>query len=134
MNNVALIKQMYEKFNASGDVNSILDLFDPDVVWIDAVTNFGRVVGHKGFLDAMANLAAQGYVAEADPEEFEALDENTVVARGYTRLKRGDSYTDLTSHSIYVVREGKVVCGASATRRQDALDALAALQADRSAS
>ncbi len=122
--NVARIKQMYDTFQATGDLESVLrDFFNPAVVWIDDVTHKGRLTGHQGFLDAMASLAAEGYEPEAQPESFEAIDEDTVIASGYTRLKQGDAYIDLPSHSVFVLRNGQVVRGAGSVKRKDALEA-----------
>lgn len=123
--NVTRIEQMYAAFNATGDLESVLrDFFDPAVVWIDQVTQKGRLNGHQGFLDAMASLAAEGYEPEAQPERFEAIDEDTVIASGYTRLKQGEAYIDLPSHSVFVLRSGQIVRGAGSTKRKDALQAV----------
>ena len=116
---------MYAAFDATGDLESVLrDFFDPDVVWIDQVTQRGRLTGHQGVLDAMASIAAEGYQLEAQPESFEAIDEDTVIASGYTRLKQGDTYIDLPSHSVFVLRNGQIVRGVASTKRKDALQAV----------
>lgn len=122
--NLDLVKEIYARFARSGDVADVLDLFDPDVVWLDQVAGLGELVGHDGFVRSLAAMAEQGYEIEADPEEFEDLDDETVAAKGYMRLKRDTSYTDLPAFWLYRIRGGCVVAGASSTRRNEAFEAL----------
>ena len=100
---------------------------DPEIEWHDAIVTQSTVRGHKGFAEAMANLQSEGYEADSKPETYEALGEDRVLARGFTRLTRGSSYTDLPAYWLFEVRDGRIVRGSGATRRDDAF---AAFEAD----
>lgn len=122
--NVDVIRQLYAQFRATGEIESILGVLDPAIVWVDRIIGLGRMAGHDGFVDAMARLSEQGYEVEADPEHYEEIDGRTVLATGYARLKQGDTYVELPSYTVFVLHDGKVVRGAGATRRAEAIEAL----------
>lgn len=120
-----VVRDMFRTFEESGDVDHALSFFDPAVEWTDQVVIKEPLRGHDGFRAAMERLAAEGYVVRSTPEQFEQLDDQVVVATGYTRLVQSEeSFVDLPAAWVFVIRDGKIVKGSSAARRNEALAAI----------
>lgn len=119
---VDTVKRMWSAFQEGG-LEAALEFFDEHVEWADDVAAKTTVHGHDGFREAMGRLEGEGYEVEAEAESFEACGEDGVLAQGYIRLCKGGSYTDLRSYWAYRVAHGKIVRGASYSRRREALEA-----------
>lgn len=124
MSAARIAEELFTTFAREGTIESILPLLDNNIEWSDEVVTKTTVRGHDGFVEAMANLEREGYRTEALPEGYDALSERTALAHGVTRLVSGASYTDLPAYWAFEVRDGKIVRGASAIRRADALRAI----------
>ena len=118
---IEVAQRLFAQFAQHGTIESILPLLAPDVEWTDNVVTNSTLHGHRGFQVALERIASEGYTTEASPEEFEEIRPGTVLARGYTRLVSGTTYTDLPAYWLFEVENGLIVRGGSATRRQDAL-------------
>ena len=118
----ALVKEMFTATERGMDpLEAIEKYLDPSIEWVDGVVTKTTVRGHSGFIEAMANLEREGYDANSMPEAFEELAEGVVLASGYTRLTKGSSFTDLPAYWAFELRDGKIVRGGSAMRRDQAL-------------
>ena len=121
----ALVEEMFAARDRGMEpIEAIQTYLDPAIEWVDGVVTKSTVRGHAGFIEAMANLEREGYDAASRPEAVEELGSGAVIASGYTRLTRGDSYTDLPAYWAFEIHEGKIVRGGSATRRDEALAAI----------
>ena len=121
----ALVEEMFSATERGmAPLDAIEKYLDPSIEWVDGVVTHTTVRGHAGFIEAMANMEREGYDAASTPEGYEELSDGAVLATGYTRLTRGDSYTDLPAYWVFEVRDGKIVRGGSATRRDQALAAI----------
>jgi ketosteroid isomerase-like protein len=118
---VEIVKRLFAQFAQHRSIDPILPLLDPEIEWTDGIVTHSTLHGHQGFRDALERIASEGYTTEATPEEFEEVKPGAVLARGYTRLVSGTSYTDLPAFWVFEIENGSIVRGGSATRRQDAL-------------
>jgi hypothetical protein len=124
---IDVIRQMFADRERGLDPRELLEVYlDPQIEWHDAIVTNSTVKGHAGFIAAMDTLQREGYEANSVPEVFEELRGDAVLARGYTRLTQGSSYTDLPAFWAFEVRDGKIVRGGSAIKRDEALAALSA--------
>lgn len=122
---IDVIREMFSARESGLEPQQIIETYlDPDVEWHDAIVTKSTVRGHRGFAEAMENLQREGYEATSVPEGYEELGDERVLARGYTRLTHGSSFTDLPAFWAFEVRDGKIVRGGGATRRDEALAAL----------
>jgi ketosteroid isomerase-like protein len=122
-----VVQDMFAARDRGLDAEKLIEAYlDPDIEWRDEIVTKSTVHGHRGFAEAMANLQREGYEVDSVPEAFEELREDAVLARGYTRLTHGTSFTDLPAFWAFEVRDGKIVRGGSATKRQDAVAAVEA--------
>ena len=120
-----LVRAMFSARESGAEAGALMDTYlDPEIEWHDAIVTRSTVRGHKGFVEAMQNLEREGYEANSVPEDFEEVDDRRVLARGYTRLSQGSSFTDLPAFWAFEVRDGKIVRGGGATRRDEALAAV----------
>ena len=108
--NEARIRKGYDAFNA-GDVPTLLDLFDADIVWHFPGTN--RLAGdHVGRDATLAFLGAYGEAAggtlHATPLDVMATDDHVA---GWARdtAAVGDRQLDVRAAVIFAMRDGKVV-------------------------
>lgn len=118
------VHALFDTFKRERALEPVLALFHPDVEWHDSVVTNTTLRGRRGFTDAMAKLESEGYQTESEPEGYEDLGNGVIIARGFTRLVREDSYTDLPAFWAFKIRDGQIVRGATATRRSDALEAV----------
>ena len=121
----ALVEAMFSARDRGMEpLDAIEKYLDPSIEWVDGVVTKTTVRGHAGFIEAMANLEREGYEAASKPEGYEEIADDVVLASGYTRLTRGDSFTDLPAYWAFEIRDGKIVRGGSSTRRDEALAAI----------
>jgi ketosteroid isomerase-like protein len=122
---IDVVRAMFAARERGHDPLELMEMYlDPEVEWRDAIVTKSTVRGHSGFIQAMENLQREGYEASSVPETYEELGDDVVLARGYTRLTQGSSFTDLPAYWAFEVRGGKIVRGGGATRRDEALAAV----------
>jgi hypothetical protein len=122
---IDVIRGMFSARESGLDPRELMDTYlDPEIEWHDAIVTKSTVIGHMGFIEAMENLQREGYEASSIPESYEAMGDHRVLARGYTRLTHGSSFTDLPAFWAFEVRDGRIVRGGGATRRDEALAVL----------
>jgi ketosteroid isomerase-like protein len=120
----SLVRELFAVAEREQTLEAVLPFLDPAIEWTDGIVTKSTLQGHEGFVEAMATLEREGYRSESRPEGYDELDDQVVVAYGVTRLTSGTSYTDLPAYWAFSVRNGRVVRGASATRRAEALAAI----------
>ena len=121
---IDVVREMFAAREGGLEPAALIEKYlDPEIEWHDAIVTQSTVRGHQGFAEAMENLQREGYEADSKPEAYEELDGDRVLASGYTRLTHGSSFTDLPAFWVFEVRDGRIVRGSGATRRDDALAA-----------
>jgi len=127
--NIALVKGLYAAF-ARRDINLILDMISPDIVWEEPSNPFnpsaGRHEGKTGFLDWLTIGRECEEILTLETRKFLA-DTGIVVVVGYTEClakTTGKSYKTDFVHLI-VLEDGKI------RRFQEFFDTYAAAEAFR---
>lgn len=107
--NVELVRRGYEAFN-SGDVASLGDLFDEDVVWHAGGNGVlsGPKHGRDAVLSYLGELGArtQGHIQATVKDIIGG--ENCIVAIQQTQGTNGDKTIDASTIITFVVRDGKI--------------------------
>jgi ketosteroid isomerase-like protein len=110
MNNLELVKALYERF-ALGDIFSVLELIDENIVWTEAegFPYGGTYIGHKAVIDnVLKKLATEWdeYLVKAD--EFLDAGDRIVVLGNYsgTYKKTGKSMHVPFAH-VWTVENSK---------------------------
>jgi ketosteroid isomerase-like protein len=107
--NAELMRAAYERWNATNRLP--VDLFDPDIVWDNPLTDEKRV--HRGIDEVVRNM---GDVLDSfeymrnDPEQIVARDDLVVVVSRTKIRGRGSGveYTNRAAH-VWTVRDGRAI-------------------------
>jgi ketosteroid isomerase-like protein len=110
MNNLELVKTLYERF-AIGDIFSVLDLLDQNIVWTEAegFPYGGTYTGHKAIMNKVfKKLATEWDVYQLHPGEYLDAGNRIVVLGNYsgTYKKTGKSMNVPFAH-VWTVENGK---------------------------
>jgi uncharacterized protein len=107
--NVDLVRSGVESFNR-GDLEAVIELFDPDVVIRDPGRTGGTFRGHRGLRSFWAEWLENWTEYEVDPQEF--VEEGDEVFVAATQTGRASlSGIDVTQDVFLVfrIRDGRVV-------------------------
>jgi ketosteroid isomerase-like protein len=128
--NVEFLRQGFAEF-ARGDVDAVLERFDPDIHWHAALAPILGVEAIRG-REAMRRFLTRDLFEEgfdgfhAEPLSYEDLgDDHVLVMTRY--IGRGESSgveMDQRYATLYGLREGKVVTMRDYPTRADALEAV----------
>lgn len=110
MNNVELVKTLYERF-ALGDIFSVLALLDENIVWTEAegFPYGGTYTGHKAIMNKVfKKLATEWDVYQLFPDEYLDAGNRLVVPGNYngTYKKTGKSMHVPFAH-VWTIAGGK---------------------------
>jgi ketosteroid isomerase-like protein len=121
--NVEVVRRVFEAFS-SRDVDAMVDLIDPEVLFEPAPT-FARphrsYLGHSGMRQYFEDLAATWERLDVNIQEFRAAG-NYVLAFGRIYAAGGGSVADDPASFVWRLEDGKVVWGKVFRRRGEALD------------
>jgi ketosteroid isomerase-like protein len=126
--NVEILRQGFEDF-ARGDVDAVLDRFDPDVDWHPAIAPILGVETIRG-REAVRKFLTRDLFEEgfddfrAEPLAYEDLGDAVLVTVRYTgRGKSTGLKIDQTFASLYRFRDGQTVSMRDYSTRTEALEA-----------
>jgi ketosteroid isomerase-like protein len=125
--NINIVQQMYAAF-AKRDINEILNMLSPDVVWEEPANPFnpaaGKRHGKAGFLEWLKIGSESEEILVLQPKQF-LTDNDTVAIAGYTKCLAkitGKSYETDFVHLV-TIKDGKII------RFQEFFDTYAAAEA-----
>jgi ketosteroid isomerase-like protein len=125
---VETARMAYEAWNRR-ELQSVLDLFHPDVVWEENLQIFPGVDriyrGHEGFLKWDRDAFSEVWESIAvEPLEFIDTGDHVVVLTRLFGKGRGSGVNvDLATYNVLTFRDGKVARRRLYTDRADALEA-----------
>jgi anti-anti-sigma factor len=123
---VELVRDLWEA-HAAGGLDASLRIAGDDVIWQPYLTD-GRVLrGSDELREAFAELAAQGVTYEATLDGVEEYG-SAVLATGTLRISRDGSVEETTRCWAFHFRGGRLRRQTSYATREEAVEALAALQ------
>ena len=128
MSNVAVIERLYQAF-AAGDLDTVFDLIDPDVEWIEAdgIPYSGVFKGHDAILNGVfAKIGAEWDNFTAKVEQY--IDAgNIVVTLGLDSgtFKATGKQMSAPTASVWTIKNGRVV------KFRQYIDTLAVVSATR---
>jgi ketosteroid isomerase-like protein len=108
---MTVLRSFYDAV-ARGDVDAILDLLDPQVVWRtpESLPWGGTFRGHEGFRQFFAKLISQPVEPRREVQSYiDAGDRIVVQLRTFGRPKGGTTETDVPEVHVWTVRDGKIV-------------------------
>jgi ketosteroid isomerase-like protein len=126
--NVESARMAYEAWNRR-ELQSVLDLFHPDVVWEENLQVFpgmDRIYrGHEGFLKWDRDAFSEVWESIAvEPLEFiDAGDHVVVLTRLFGRGVGSGVNVDMATYNVLTFRDGKVARRRLYADRADALEA-----------
>jgi len=127
--NVEIIRGGYDAF-ASGDLEAVLDRVDPtNVEWAPAIAPMLGVDTLRG-KDELRRFFTldlfEGFDSfKAEPQSFEDLGDNVLVVVRYTgRGEASGLEIDQTFHTVFSLREKKIVAMRDHSTRSEALEAV----------
>ncbi len=112
MSNVDIIKDLYKAF-AEGDLDTVFELLDPDIEWIesDGIPYGGRFVGYDAIRDGVfAKIGAQWHNFTA--QVYEYIDGGDVVVTlgiDSGTYKSTGKLMKAPTASVWRLKEGKVI-------------------------
>jgi ketosteroid isomerase-like protein len=111
--NVKLIQGMYEAFGR-GDMQTIYDSTDPNIVWVDngpeSIPIFGEKHGREGLVNFFTLLADLTDVEMFEPKEFIAQGDRVVALGRYRfRVKATGKAYEYDWAMTFLVKNGLVV-------------------------
>jgi ketosteroid isomerase-like protein len=126
--NVELVRRGFDAF-ARGEIESVLDLTDPDVTWVPGIApllGVDTIQGRDALRRFFVEQLFEGFDAfRAEPLSFEDLGDSVLVVSRY--IGRGESTgleVDQTFFAVYTLRAGKIVAFRDYETRADALEAV----------
>jgi ketosteroid isomerase-like protein len=108
---VAVVRTFYDAV-ARKDVDAILDVLDPQVVWRtpESLPWGGTFHGHEGFREFFGKLVQEPVDNRREVEEYlDAGDRIVTQLRLFGRAKDGDTETEVPEVHVWTVRNGKIV-------------------------
>jgi ketosteroid isomerase-like protein len=108
---MAVLRAFYDA-TARGDVEAILGLLDPQVVWRtpESLPWGGTFHGHEGIREFFAKLMGQPVEPRREVQEYlDAGDRIVVQLRTFGRPKGDDTETWVPEVHVWTVRSGKIV-------------------------
>jgi ketosteroid isomerase-like protein len=123
--NVEIVRRIYEAFNRE-DIEGAIELLDPAVKYdlSERVFNPATYEGHDGIRRFAADIDEVWDEFRIEPVEFIDAGDTVVVShRIRTRGKGSGIEVDLSSSTIYTLRDRKVVAARMYREHDDALDA-----------
>ena len=109
---VELITRMLREWN-SGDVNALLEVFDPEVEVHPALSTFMASMvyhGHDGVRTWFEETNEPWAELQAEPERFIDADERTVVVIAlHARVPGGHVDVDAKIAHVVTIRDGRIV-------------------------
>jgi ketosteroid isomerase-like protein len=120
--NVEIVRKLYE---LQGDPESLLELFDPHVMWINFASETRPYIGHEGIGEW-----ARGFFAEFRDFRFEPIevidaggDQVVAVQRVLGSGRRSGVPIDREVSCLFTLLNGKIVRGQGFETRAQALEA-----------
>ena len=127
IDNINIVRKIYAAF-AKRDINEILNMLSPDVVWEEPANPFnpaaGKRHGKAGFLEWLNIGRKSEEILVLQPKQFLA-DNDTIAVAGYTKClakTTGKSYETDFVHLV-TIKDGKII------RFQEFFDTYAAAEA-----
>lgn len=112
MSNVELIKGLYQSF-AAGDIESVLALFDPQILWIesDGLPYSGTFVGPEAIVQGVfGKIGAEWDNFSARVDEFiDAGDQVVTLGADSGTFKATGKSMSAPAASVWTLRDGKIV-------------------------
>jgi hypothetical protein len=108
---MTVLRSFYDSV-ARGDIDAILDLLDPQVVWRtpESLPWGGTFHGHEGFRQFLAKLISEPVEARREVQRYiDAGDRIAVQLRTFGRPKGDTTETDVPEVHVWTVRNGKIV-------------------------
>jgi ketosteroid isomerase-like protein len=108
---MTVLRSFYDAV-ARGDVDAILDLLDPQVVWRtpESLPWGGTFYGHEGFRQFFAKLISQPVEPRREVQRYiDAGDRIIVQLRTFGRPKGDTTETDVPEVHVWTVRNGRIV-------------------------
>jgi ketosteroid isomerase-like protein len=108
---MTVIRSFYDAV-ARGDVDAILDLLDPQVVWRtpESLPWGGTFHGYEGFREFFARLISQPVESRREVQRYiDAGDRIVVQLRTFGRPKGDTTETDVPEVHVWTVGNGKIV-------------------------
>jgi uncharacterized protein len=124
--NVASIKRAYEAWNR-GDLDAVLDNFDPSVEWWDRGDSFDATVrrGHDGLMAGWAEIAEAFSDFCMEPKEFIDIGDYVVVPVHRVGTGRGSgALIEEDEVHVFRIRGGKTVELREYQEKQEAVEAV----------
>ncbi len=110
--NIEIITRMYRAWS-SGDVDGLLDVFDPDVELRPALGLFTASTvyrGHEGIATWYAETYEPWAEMRAEPQRFVDAGEHTVVVVAlYARVPGGEVDVHTRIGQVVTIRDGRIV-------------------------
>jgi ketosteroid isomerase-like protein len=121
------LRRGYEAFNQR-DLDGLVELFDPDAVWIPSSSVWGAgnaYRGHEGVRRLLDDVAHDWKVFEARPQQYRQVGDLILVLGEVRAVPRsGGHEINSTTGWIWELREGKALRLQAYTDPERALEAL----------